>query len=126
VRETEAGGEVRAEEQFKRGVEEFKKGNFWGAVENFKWATKLTPKSAQYWSYLSLAFSRMPGRLKDAEEALLAAVKLEPFNGDHYANLGLIYMKAGSKRRAHSNFAKALKIDPANEKAKKGFDQTKE
>jgi len=125
-KEADLSGEARAEEQFKRGVDEFKKGNFWGAVENFKWATKLTPKSAQYWSYLSLAFSRMPGKLKDAEEALMAAVKLEPFNGDHYANLGLIYMKAGAKKRAHSNFAKALKIDPANEKAKKGFEQTKE
>ncbi len=123
-KETGPSSEIRAEEQFRRGVEEFKKGNFWGAVENFKWATKLTPKSAQYWSYLSLAFSKMPGRLKDAEEALLAAIKLEPFNADHYANLGLVYMKAGVKKRARSNFEKALKIDPSNEKAKNGLDQT--
>jgi len=119
-------GEMRAEEQFKRGVDEFKKGNFSGAVENFKWATKLTPKSAQYWSYLSLALSKMPGMLKDAEEALLVTVKLEPFNADHYANLGLIYMKAGVRKRARSNFEKALKIDPSNEKAKKGLEQTAE
>jgi curved DNA-binding protein CbpA len=117
--------EMKAEDQFKRGVEEFKKGNFWGAVENFKWATKLSPKNAQYWSYLSLGLSKMPGKLKDAEEALLAAVKLEPFNADHYANLGLLYTKAGIKKRAHSNFEKALKIDPANEKARQGFEQTK-
>ncbi len=122
----EAGpsGQIKADEQFKRGVEEFKKGNFWGAVDNFKWATKLTPKSAQYWSHLSLALSKVQGKLKDAEEALLVAVKLEPFNADHYANLGLIYMKAGVKKRARSNFEKALKIDPSNEKAKKGLQQT--
>lgn len=122
--EAESSGEMKAEEQFKRGVEEFKKGNFRGAVENFKWATKLTPKSAQYWSYLSLALSKMPGKLKDSEEALLVAVKLEPFNSDHYANLGLVYMKAGVRKRARSNFEKALKIDPSNEKAKKGLEQT--
>lgn len=118
--------EMKAEEQFKRGVDEFKRGNFWGAADNFKWATKLTPKSAQYWSYLSLALSKMPGRLKDAEEALLVSVRLEPFNADHYANLGLIYMKAGVRKRARSNFEKALKIDPSNEKAKKGLEQTAE
>lgn len=122
----EPAEDLKAEEQFKRGVEEFKRGNYWGAVEHFRWATKLMPKGAQYWSYLSLAFSKMPGKLKDAEEALLTAVKLEPFNADHYANLGLVYMKAGIKKRAHSNFEKALKIDPSNEKAKKGSEQTKE
>jgi Tfp pilus assembly protein PilF len=107
-------------------VDEFKKGNFLAAADNFKWATKLTPKSAQYWSYLSLALSKMPGKLNDAEEALLAAVKLEPFNADHYANLGLLYMKAGVRKRARSNFEKALKIDPSSEKAKKGLEQTTE
>jgi Tfp pilus assembly protein PilF len=66
----------------------------------------------------------MPGKLKDSEEALLVAVKLEPFNSDHYANLGLVYMKAGVRKRARSNFEKALKIDPSNEKAKKGLEQT--
>lgn len=68
----------------------------------------------------------MPGRLKDAEEALLTAVKLEPFNADHYANLGLIYAKAGLRKRAYGNFEKALKIDPSNEKARKGVEQTME
>lgn len=116
--------DMKAEEQFKNGVEEFKKGNFWGAADSFKWSTRLAPENAQYWSYLSLALSKMPGKLKDAEEALLAAVKLEPFNANHYANLGLIYAKAGLRKRAHSNFQKALKIDPSNGKAKKGSEQT--
>jgi curved DNA-binding protein CbpA len=125
-KEAEPAEDVKAEDQFRRGVEEFKKGNFWGAAEHFKWSTKLMPKSAQYWSYLSLAFSKTPGRLKDAEEALLTAVKIEPFNADHYANLGLVYIKAGIRKRACSNFEKALRIDPSNEKAKKGLEQTKE
>jgi Tfp pilus assembly protein PilF len=80
-------------------------------------------KNATYWSYLSLAYSKIPDRLKDAEEALLTATKLEPFNADHYANLGLFYLKAGVKGRAKSNFEKALKIDAGNDKAKKGLAQ---
>lgn len=125
-KDAEPTSDMKAEEQFKRGVEEFKKGNFWGASDSFKWSVRLAPKNARYWSYLSLALSKMPGKLKDAEEALLSAVKLEPFNADHYANLGLIYSKAGLRKRAHSNFEKALKIDPSNGKAKQGLEQTGE
>ena len=122
----EPNEQQKADEQFKRGIAEFKKGNFWGAIDNFKWATKLVPQNAVYWSYLSLAFSKIPGKLKDSEDTLLTAIKLEPFNADYHANLGLIYIKAGIKKRAHSSFMKALKIDPQNEKAKKGLEQTKE
>ncbi len=124
--ETKGNEKARAEEQFKIGIDEFKKGDFWGAIDKFKWASKITPKNANYWSYLSLAYSKIPGRLNEAEDALLKAIKLEPFNADYYANLGLIYIKASLKKRAHSNFQKALKIDPNNKKAHKGLEQTKE
>jgi len=115
----------KAEDQFKNGITEFKKGNFWGAVENFKWAIKLNPGNASYLSYLSLAYSKVPGKLKEAEEALQQAIKLEPFNADLHANLGLIYIKADLKKRAGNCFQKALKIDPQHDKAKKGLEQSK-
>lgn len=114
-----------AEDQFNRGVEEFKKGNFWGAIDMFKWSTQINPKKALYWSYMSLALSKVPNRLKEAEEALLEAVKLEPFNSEHHVNLGLIYLKAGLKKRAKAQFGKALKFDPGNIKAQKGLEQIK-
>ncbi len=116
----------RAEDQFRRGIGEFKKGNYWGAAEHFRWATKLAPESAVYWNYLSLALSKIPGRLKDAEEALLTAVKLEPLNADFQANLGLIYLKAGMKKRAAGFFEKALRIDATNDKAIKGLQQAEQ
>lgn len=115
-----------ADEQFKRGVEELKSGNFLEAVEHLRAATRMMPKNAGYWNYLSLTFSKIPGRLKDAEEALMTAIKLEPFNADLLSNLGLIYMKAGVKAKAQASFEKALTIDPKNEKARKGLQKTKE
>jgi len=124
AKKQENNEQQKAEEQLKMGIAEFKRGNFWGAIDNFKWATKLVPQNAVYWNYLSLAFSKIPGKLKDSEDALLTAIKLEPFNAGYHANLGLIYMKAGIKKRAHSSFMKALKIDPNNEKAQKGLEQT--
>jgi Flp pilus assembly protein TadD len=119
----EAEEPPRAEDQFKRGIGEFKKGNYWGAADHFRWAAKLAPESGVYWNYLSLALSKIPGRLKDAEESLLTAIKLEPLNADFQANLGLIYLKAGMKKRAAGFFEKALRIDAANDKALKGLQQ---
>ena len=113
-----------AEELFKRGVEEFKKGNFWGAADSLKWAAKLNEKNARYWSYLSLAYIKMDNRLKDAEEAMFQAIKLEPHNADHYAHLGHIYLKAGMKKRANIQFEKALRIEPENTRAKKELQLT--
>ena len=109
----------------KKGIKELKKGNFQGAIDNFTSATKLKPDNTSYLSYLSLAYSKAPGKMKEAEETLLKAIKLEPFNADLHANLGLIYIKAGLKKKAQSSFQKALKIDPQHDKAKKGLGQTK-
>jgi len=111
------------EGQFKKGVAEFKKSNFQGAADFFKAAAKINPEKAQYWSYLSLALSKIPNRLQEAEEALLEAIKVEPLNGEHYANLGLLYIKTGLTKRAAGQFEKALKFDPGNVKAQKGLKQ---
>ena len=118
-------GPGKAEEQFRRGVEELKQGDFRGAVDHLTAATKAMPKNAGYWNYLSLAYSKIPGRLKDAEEALTAAIKIESSNADLLSNLGLVYLKAGGKKKAQESFEKALKIDPKNEKAKKGLKKVK-
>jgi Flp pilus assembly protein TadD len=105
-------------------VKEFKKGDFWGAVELLKRVTKEDPRNAKAWSYLSLALSKVPNRLKESEEALLRAVALEPFKSENFTNLGLIYLKAGLKMRAKKQFEKALKLDPGDVEAKKGLEQT--
>ena len=115
----------KAEDQFKQGIQEFKKGNFPGAILNFTNAIKLKPDAATYFSHLSLAYSKVPDKLKEAEETIQQAIKLEPFNADLHANLGLIYVRAGMKKKALSSFQKALKIDPEHDKARKGLQQTK-
>jgi tetratricopeptide (TPR) repeat protein len=116
---------LSADEEFKRGVEAFKKSNFQGAVEAFRLATGLAPKNARYWSYLSLSLTKIPESLIDAEQAILEAVRLEPHNADNLANLGLIYTMQGIKTMALEQFRKALKIDPGNIKARKGLDKIK-
>jgi tetratricopeptide (TPR) repeat protein len=124
VRKEEISTDKKAEELFKRGIEEFKEGNFWGAIDSLKWAVKFDPKKAKYWSYLSLSFTKIPNRLKDAEQALLEAIKLDPYNAEYYVNLGMIYIKASMKKRAQRQFEKALKFDPKSVNAKRGLEQT--
>jgi tetratricopeptide (TPR) repeat protein len=111
------------EKRFKQGVQEFRNGNFSGAVELFRSAAESDPKNPRYWSYLSLSLTKIPRGIKDAKDALLEAIKLEPVNADHYANLGLIYLRQGMKKDASEQFGKALKIDPGNAKAKKGLEK---
>lgn len=110
-------------EQFRRGIEEFSKGNYWGAAEIFRWITRLDPRSIKAWYLLSHSLSHMPGRLKDSETAILEAIKLDPFNADHYSTLGHIYLKAGLKKRARRQFDKALNIDSSNKEAIRGLEQ---
>jgi tetratricopeptide (TPR) repeat protein len=114
-----------AEDYFRLGVDEFKKGNYIKAIEFFKLSTGLNPHKAKYWSHLSLSFTKVPNGLDDAEEALLQSIKLEPDNAEHYANLGQIYLKAGMKKEANNQFEKALEINPENIKAQKGLTLTK-
>ncbi|MBI1811921.1 MAG: tetratricopeptide repeat protein [Nitrospirae bacterium] len=116
----------KGEGLFKRGVDEFKKGKFEDAVALFRQATEVDAEKPQYWSYLSLSLSKVPHKMKEAEDALLKAIKLEPLNGEHYVNLGSLYLKAGLHKSASGQFEKALKFDPGNVNAQKGLKQAKE
>jgi len=115
--------EINPEELFYNGIRKFKEGNFLDAIKFFKLCTDISPDTAKYWSYLSLAFTKIPQGFKDAEEALRRAISLEPGNVDYIANLGLIYLGLGQKELALEQFKKALSIDPDNLKAKKGLEK---
>ena len=87
-------------------------------------STELDPYKATYWSHLSLSLTKVPKGLKDAEDALLQAIKLEPDNAELYVNLGQIYLKSGMKNEACNQFEKALELNPENIKAQKGMKLT--
>lgn len=110
---------IRAEDVFRRGMEELRHGNYWGAVDTLKWAVRLDPKKAIYHSYLGEALSGIPRRLREAEDSLRKAIELEPHNPEYYTNLGLLYQKVGLRKRAMAEFNEALKWDPEYKKALK-------
>ena len=116
---------MNAEEQFKRGIKEFKKGNFRGAAEFLRGATREKPHKANYWANLSLALLKMPNKRKEAEEAILKAIALEHHNANYYIHLGNIYLQGGMKKRALHQFETALKWDPTNETAQNEIEKLK-
>lgn len=122
----EGGGagtyDVIIQEQIKRGIEEFRKKDYISAVDIFRWVAREDPMNHKVLSYLSLGLSMIPRRLKEAEEILLEAIRLEPMNSEYHSDLGNIYLKAGLKKRAKSQFEKSLKLDPGNLKAMKGLE----
>jgi curved DNA-binding protein CbpA len=115
--DTIRGEKTKAEEQFKRGVMELKAGNFWGAADFLRGATRIDPQKAIYWAYLSMALINIPKRTKEAEQAILNAIRLEPHNAKYYVHLGNIYLKAGLNKRAVRQFEIALSWDPTNYEA---------
>jgi tetratricopeptide (TPR) repeat protein len=122
----EVSSEEGAEEHCKRGIEFFKEEDYWAARDSFRWSTRLNPRNALYWSYYSLSMTKLPGMINEAENAILEAIKLEPKNASYYINLGTIYLKSGKMKRAHSQFEKALQLDPSNERARRGLKKTKQ
>jgi|GEM_PF-4659116 tetratricopeptide (TPR) repeat protein len=103
-----------AMEYFINGIDEYRRGNFWGAAELFKRAAHIEPRNAKYWAHLSLSLVKMPRRAKDAEIAILKAIDLDPYNINYHIHLGRLYLNMGMRLRARSQFEKALSIDPDN------------
>lgn len=116
---------ILAKEHFRKGIDDFQQGNFWGASDSFRVATNIQPREAIYWAHLALALSRMPKRIKEAEETMLKAISLEPKNSDYYMHLGLIFLSSGLKLRAIREFENALKYNPDNKKARTELDKLK-
>jgi tetratricopeptide (TPR) repeat protein len=94
-------------------------------VDFFRHSTRINPAKAKYWSHLSFALSKIPKRVKEAEEALLKAIDLEPDNANYHIQLGKIYLDAKITLRAIRQFEAALSCDPDNGQAKAELEKLK-
>jgi Tfp pilus assembly protein PilF len=112
-----------ADEAARLGMAEMKAGNFSLAADFLAEAVRLKPDSAAYWNYLSLALSRLPQKAKEAEEAILKAINLDPSNSGYHTNLGLIHLKGGRKADARKKFQEALSLDPGNQRARQALEK---
>jgi len=109
-----------ARARFQEGKTAFRKRSYPEAVALFGQAVYLDSSIADYHFYLALALGKEK-KLREAEESINKALKLDPFNADYMAELGHIYLKLGLNSRAKASFEKAIKYNPSNERAFEGL-----
>ncbi len=111
---TASGNETReAKEFFARAKMAYDQDDYWQAVQFCREAIDRHGDQAKYYYLLGLALSHNPKWLKDAEQNLQIAAKLDPWKVKYLAALGELYLKAGLRTRAKNVFEQANAIDPS-------------
>jgi len=97
-----------------KGVKAFKEGDMQAAYENFDMAVKHNPQDAKAHHYLALTAARFPSMMRQAVQAIEAAVQREPMNPQFLKDAGLICRKASLNAKAERFLEEALKWDLDN------------
>ena len=108
-----AGGAQTPGDAFARGRAFYEIGDYAGAEKMFRQALAFGPATAELYHLLGLC-AAFQGRLDEAEQCLLAAIRTDPSFADSHVEIGGLYFK--QKRYAGSERAlrRALKLDPGN------------
>lgn len=109
---------------YKKGTELFMNGDYNSSMNAFKKAVDLNPQKALYHFYLALSLINT-SMFQEAENVLIRAIEIEPFNDDYYTELGKVYTKLGNTRKAVTTFAFALRLNPHNENARQAISEKK-
>ncbi|GEM_PF-3490757 len=110
---------ITPEERFKEGRIMYNRKKFKEAAYLFDLAVRMEPQSYKYVYWLGLALSKLPGREKEAEETLLKAAELSPWDAQPYVVLATMFAKRGLVSKALKFLDKALSIDPTHPSALK-------
>jgi curved DNA-binding protein CbpA len=105
------------------GVKAWKEGDFLSAREHFDMAVKHNPEDAKALHYLALASARLPGSIRQAVQAIEAAVLKEPMNQTYLKDAGIICRKAGLTAKSERYLEEALRWDPENSEILTTLDQ---
>jgi DnaJ-class molecular chaperone len=97
-----------------KGVKAYKEGDLRTAYENFDMAVKHNANDAKAHHYLAMTAGRIPDRMRQAMQAIEAAIKLEPMNPQFLKDAGILSKKAGLTAKAERYLEEALKWDRDN------------
>ncbi|HYA11389.1 MAG TPA: DUF4388 domain-containing protein [Thermodesulfovibrionales bacterium] len=109
-----------AKVRFEEGKKAFWDKSYAEAAELFGQSAYLDSSVASYHFYLSMALAK-DKKFREAQEAIINALKLDPLNASYMAELGHIYLELGINSRAKATFEKAIQLDPSNKRAKEGL-----
>lgn len=110
---------TEAEKRFRQGKFLFNQARYEEALVFLEQAVRLSREKASYFLLLAMTQSKLHIYRKEAEKNFIRALKLEPWNAEAYAALGLLYKKEGLQIKAKKQFEKALQIDPDHKIAKR-------
>lgn len=104
------------DEAWSLGREALERGDYDQAVEQLK--VRLSRGGTEVpddevWSFLGSAYSATE-RLKEADDAFFQALKLAPWQSEHWYFSGLSRAKLGSHKTALNRFRKAVQLDSTN------------
>jgi predicted Zn-dependent protease len=73
-----------------------------------------SPKDASGLSYFAVCLAMVHRKYKEAVELCKRAIDLEFYNGDHYANLGRVYIAGNNRKKAFETLEAGLRVAPEN------------
>jgi len=73
-----------------------------------------SPKDASGLSYFAVCLAMVHRKYKEAVELCKRAIDLEFYNGDHYANLGRVYLAGNNRKKALESVEAGLRVASEN------------
>jgi curved DNA-binding protein CbpA len=107
-----AAPEEIARNAFETGVQRIKARDFHEAVQQLRVAVRLVPQDARYHAALSAALSHNPHWVREAIEALEAAIRLDPGQPSYQADMARLLHGKGLTLRARKAAEAALRLAP--------------
>ncbi len=113
----------RAEYFYLKARDYFKAKDFYNAIQYCEQAIKAHDGDARCHSLLGQSLSRNPDYKwqKRAEQSLLRAVEIDPWNAEHFVQLGNFYRSHNLLRKAKKAFQKAAEVMPSHTEALKAL-----
>jgi hypothetical protein len=114
----------KAKGKYEDGKAALRRGNYPDAELLFGQAIYFDNTIADYHYFYGLSLMRLK-KFRDAEKAIVNALKHEPMNAQYLAELGFIYLELGFAKTAHGFFERSLKVSPDNARALEGLKRTR-
>ncbi|MCI0567064.1 MAG: tetratricopeptide repeat protein [Acidobacteria bacterium] len=117
----------RAEHFFSKAREYFKAKDYHNAIQYCEQALKGNDADARYHFLLGQVLVRNPDYRwqKRAEQSLLRAAEIDPWNVEHFVHLGNFYRAHNLLRKAKKSYLKAVEMMPSHSEAQKALSEMK-
>jgi tetratricopeptide (TPR) repeat protein len=115
----------RAEQFYQKAREYFVTKDFYNAIQYCEQALKANDADARYHFLLGQVLVRNPDYRwqKRAEQSLLRAAEIDPWNAEHFVELGHFYRTHNLLRKAKKHYLKAAEVMPSHTGARKALEE---